>query len=135
MTIDANTLGKVAVLFGGTSAEREISLMSGSGVLAALRSQGVDAHSFDPAQRELAVKRFRAALEETLGDEELVLPCYRVYLKLSLQYSEHPRPWPISPAEQVLAEQWESAELAATQAAFGVNRYLGDADFEIIAPD
>ena len=38
---------------GGTSAEREISLMSGSGVLAALQSQGVDAHAFDPAEREL----------------------------------------------------------------------------------
>ena len=38
---------------GGTSAEREISLMSGRGVLAALRSQGVDAHAFDPAEREL----------------------------------------------------------------------------------
>ena len=44
-------LGKVAVLMGGTSAEREISLMSGGGVLAALQSQGVDAHAFDPAQR------------------------------------------------------------------------------------
>jgi D-alanine-D-alanine ligase len=46
-------LGKVAVLLGGTSAEREISLMSGNGVLAALRSKGVDAHPFDPAEREL----------------------------------------------------------------------------------
>jgi D-alanine-D-alanine ligase len=46
-------LGKVAVLMGGTSAEREISLMSGRGVLAALQSQGVDAHAFDPAEREL----------------------------------------------------------------------------------
>ncbi len=45
--------GKVAVLMGGTSAEREISLMSGNGVLEALRSQGVDAHAFDPAAREL----------------------------------------------------------------------------------
>jgi D-alanine-D-alanine ligase len=45
--------GKVAVLMGGTSAEREISLLSGSGVLKALRSQGVDAHAFDPAEREL----------------------------------------------------------------------------------
>ncbi|MGZ5155607.1 MAG: D-alanine--D-alanine ligase, partial [Caldimonas sp.] len=50
--IDVAALGKVAVLMGGTSAEREISLMSGSGVLAALRSQGVDAHSFDPAERD-----------------------------------------------------------------------------------
>jgi len=46
--------GKVAVLMGGKSAEREISLMSGNGVLKALRSKGVDAHAFDPAQRELA---------------------------------------------------------------------------------
>lgn len=46
--------GKVAVLMGGRSAEREISLMSGRGVLAALRAQGVDAHAFDPAERDLA---------------------------------------------------------------------------------
>ena len=46
--------GKVAVLMGGTSAEREISLMSGKGVLEALRSKGVDAHCFDPAGRDLA---------------------------------------------------------------------------------
>jgi D-alanine-D-alanine ligase len=41
------------VLFGGTSAEREISLMSGAGVLDALRARGVDAHAFDPSQRAL----------------------------------------------------------------------------------
>jgi D-alanine-D-alanine ligase len=45
--------GKVAVLMGGASAEREVSLMSGSGVLAALRSQGIDAHAFDPSERDL----------------------------------------------------------------------------------
>ena len=50
---DARALGRVAVLLGGTSAEREISLMSGGGVLEALRGAGVDAHAFDPAQREL----------------------------------------------------------------------------------
>jgi len=54
MNIDPKTLGKVAVLMGGTSAERDISLMSGEGVLAALKSQGVDAHAFDPAQQDLA---------------------------------------------------------------------------------
>lgn len=46
-------LGKVAVLYGGTSAEREISILSGTGVLEALRSRGVDAHAFDPAERDL----------------------------------------------------------------------------------
>ncbi len=45
--------GKVAVLLGGSSAEREISLMSGKAVLAALRQSGVDAHAFDPAERDL----------------------------------------------------------------------------------
>ncbi|HEY4998221.1 MAG TPA: D-alanine--D-alanine ligase [Usitatibacter sp.] len=49
----ATTLGKVAVLMGGPSAEREISLISGKAVLAALRSKGVDAHAFDPAEREI----------------------------------------------------------------------------------
>jgi len=46
--------GKVAVLLGGTSAEREVSLMSGTGVLKALRAKAVDAHPFDPAERDLA---------------------------------------------------------------------------------
>lgn len=46
--------GKVAVLMGGRSAEREISLMSGAGVLKALRAKQVDAHAFDPAERDLA---------------------------------------------------------------------------------
>jgi D-alanine-D-alanine ligase len=45
--------GKVAVLMGGSSAEREISLMSGNGVLKALKSKGVDAHAFDPAERDI----------------------------------------------------------------------------------
>jgi D-alanine-D-alanine ligase len=51
--VNPQDFGKVAVLFGGTSAEREISIMSGTGVLEALRSRGVDAHAFDPAEREL----------------------------------------------------------------------------------
>lgn len=45
--------GKVAVLFGGTSAEREVSLNSGSRVLAALQGQGIDAHAYDPAEQPL----------------------------------------------------------------------------------
>jgi D-alanine-D-alanine ligase len=57
MSADVRALGKVAVLLGGTSAEREISLLSGLGVLKALQSQGVDAHGFDPAERDLAELR------------------------------------------------------------------------------
>ena len=46
--------GKVGVLFGGRSAERDVSIMSGTGVLQALKSRGIDAHGFDPAERTLA---------------------------------------------------------------------------------
>jgi len=53
-TMDVTNMGKVAVLLGGRSAEREVSLMSGSGVLAALKARGVDAHGFDPAERDLS---------------------------------------------------------------------------------
>jgi D-alanine-D-alanine ligase len=45
--------GKVAVLMGGPSSEREISFLSGNAVLAALREKGIDAHPFDPAERDL----------------------------------------------------------------------------------
>ena len=53
-TIDPTALGKVGVLFGGRSAERDVSIMSGTGVLQALQSRGVDAHAFDPGQRSIA---------------------------------------------------------------------------------
>lgn len=54
MSLKAPEFGKVAVLLGGRSAEREVSLMSGRGVLEALRSRGVDAHAFDPAERDIS---------------------------------------------------------------------------------
>ena len=59
--LDFKSLGRVGVLLGGKSGEREISLMSGNGVLEALRSKGVDAHAFDTALRcptELAKENF-----------------------------------------------------------------------------
>jgi len=84
-------------------------------------------------QRGLAAQRFRVALKQTLGDANLVWPCYSAYLRLVQQYGDHSRPWPVTSADQVLIDQWEAAELAATKAAFGVHRYLGDADFEILA--
>lgn len=52
--IDAKALGRVGVLYGGRSAEREVSLMSGAGVHQALSSAGVDAHLFDTGERSLA---------------------------------------------------------------------------------
>ncbi|MFD1561614.1 D-alanine--D-alanine ligase [Paraburkholderia silviterrae] len=51
---DPKQFGKVAVLFGGVSAEREVSLKSGTLVLQALKSAGIDAHPFDPSERPLS---------------------------------------------------------------------------------
>jgi D-alanine-D-alanine ligase len=53
MSHSSSPFGKVAVLMGGRSAEREISLMSGQGVLKALLASGVNAHAFDPAEKDL----------------------------------------------------------------------------------
>ena len=53
-TFDPASLGKVGVLFGGRSAERDVSIMSGTGVLNALKSRGIDAHPFDPGTQSLA---------------------------------------------------------------------------------
>nr|AIA13453.1 D-ala D-ala ligase N-terminus [uncultured bacterium] len=54
MSDTITNFGKVGVLFGGRSAERDVSIMSGTGVLQALKSRGIDAHGFDPAERSLA---------------------------------------------------------------------------------
>jgi D-alanine-D-alanine ligase len=70
--------GKVAVLMGGRSAEREVSRMSGQGVLQALLASGVDAHAFDPAERELSelqtegFKRCFIALHGRFGEDGTV---------------------------------------------------------------
>ena len=68
------SFGKVAVLFGGKSAEREVSLKSGSMVLAALKKKGVDAHAFDPKERSL----------EDLGRERF----QRVFIALHGRFGE-----------------------------------------------
>ncbi|MBL0422210.1 D-alanine--D-alanine ligase [Ramlibacter sp. AW1] len=76
--MDPKSFGKVAVLMGGRSAEREVSLMSGAGVLKALQGQGVDAHAFDPAERDLSelkrkgFKRAFIALHGRFGEDGTV---------------------------------------------------------------
>lgn len=69
-----SSFGKVAVLFGGRSAERAVSLKSGAAVLAALQRSGVDAHAFDPAERPL-----QALLDEGFD---------RVFIALHGRYGE-----------------------------------------------
>lgn len=77
-SVDVRAFGRVAVLMGGSSAEREISLLSGQGVLAALRAAGVDAHAFDPAERGLhelradGVQRCFIALHGRHGEDGTV---------------------------------------------------------------
>jgi D-alanine-D-alanine ligase len=62
LKVEQQNFGKVAVLLGGKSAEREVSLKSGAAVLNALKKRGVDAHPFDPAERELGeLKQFDRA--------------------------------------------------------------------------
>jgi D-alanine-D-alanine ligase len=78
MNINIKEFGKVAVLLGGPSAEREISFLSGNAILAALRERGVDAHGFDPAERpvfDLKRERFSRvfiALHGRFGEDGTV---------------------------------------------------------------
>ena len=78
MTQNSLNLGKVAVLMGGVSAEREVSFMSGTGVLQALLARGVDAYAFDPAERDLGdlkkdgVTRCFIALHGRFGEDGTV---------------------------------------------------------------
>lgn len=76
--VKRETFGKVAVLMGGSSAERDISLKSGRAVLAALERRGVDAHAFDPSERPLehlrsgGFDRAFIALHGRLGEDGTV---------------------------------------------------------------
>ena len=82
-------------------------------------------------ERREAEKRFRKALDETLGDASLVAPVYAAYLKLVAIYGDAPAQDVLSPEELEIFSQWQAAESAALTAAFGPNRYMGEAQFEI----
>lgn len=83
------------------------------------------------AQRREAEQRFRRALEETLGDADLVAPVYTAYLRIVGTYGDTPEPDSLTDAERAIFDQWQAAEAAAVAAAFGPNRYMGDAMYEI----
>jgi hypothetical protein len=83
------------------------------------------------AQRREAEQRFRRALEETLGDADLVAPVYTAYLRIVGIYGDTPEPDSLTDAERAIFDQWQAAEAAAVAAAFGPNRYMGDAMYEI----
>jgi len=75
---NAADFGKVAVLLGGDSTEREISLLSGNAVLAALKRRGVNAHAFDPKDRpvqSLVSEQFDRAWNTLHGPGARMAPC------------------------------------------------------------
>ena len=73
--MNAADFGRVAVMLGGTSAEREVSLNTGAAVLAALQARGVDAHAWDPGEKSMAefaaagFERVWIALHGTGGED------------------------------------------------------------------
>ena len=84
-----------------------------------------------PEQLRAAEQRFKAALEESLGDASLVAPVYAAYTRLVATYGEEPAEDALSPEELEIFTQWQAAESAAMTAALGPNRYMGEAQFEI----
>ncbi len=82
-------------------------------------------------QRRQAEQRFRRALEDTLGDESLVVPVYTAYLRIVAVYGDSPAPDSLTEAERTIFDQWQAAEAAALAATFGPHRYMGDAMYEI----
>ncbi|MGV8804283.1 MAG: hypothetical protein ACWA6Y_04905 [Polaromonas sp.] len=82
-------------------------------------------------QREQAERRFRQALDSTLGDASLVAPVHAAYRRIVATYGESPAADTLSDAEQQIFDQWQAAELAALTAALGPYRHMGEAQFEI----
>ena len=90
-----------------------------------------DADGASETQHRAAEQRFRDELEQTLGDESLVGPVYTAYLRIVGSYGDSPDLDSLSDAERAIFEQWQAAEAAAVAAAFGPNRYMGDAMYEL----
>lgn len=90
-----------------------------------------EADGVSDTERREAEQRFRDALESTLGDADLVAPVYQAYLRIVAAYGDSPAPDSLTDAERSIFDQWQAAETAAVAAAFGPNRYMGDAMYEI----
>ena len=84
-----------------------------------------------PAELHAAELRFRAALDAALGDAVLVAPVHAAYQRIVAAYGDEPDPDALTDGERMVFEQWRAAETAAVAAAFGPNRYMGDAMYEI----
>ena len=84
-----------------------------------------------PEELAAAERRFRDALEEVLGSEDMVLPVHAAYQRIVGMHGEQFDEEVLSDSERMVFTQWREAELAAVAAAFGPNRYMGDAMYEI----
>lgn len=124
--------GKVGVLLGGRSAEREVSLISGKAVLAALQRSGVDAHAFDPRERslgELAEQRFDRvfiALHGRFGEDGTI--------QGALEYLGIPYTGSGVAASAIAMDKWRT-KLLWLQAGLPTPPYAlltGDSDFDAI---
>ncbi len=91
----------------------------------------ISAEAVSDADRAAADSRYRAALEAALGDASLVAPIWLVVQRLYAAYGDNPDPSALSDAEREVLESWQAAESAARTAAFGPNRYMEEATFEI----
>ncbi|WP_317204306.1 hypothetical protein [Janthinobacterium sp.] len=91
----------------------------------------VGAEEASKVQKDAAVQRFVAALQEALGGPELVAPVYRAYMQLRAVYGETPDLEKLTDAQRMIFEQWQVAETAAVVAALGPHRYLEEPQFEI----
>ena len=97
-------------------------------------SYSVKLYAYEDAsaqQLQAAERRFRKALEASLGDESLVAPVHAAYRRIVATYGEPPPEDALSPEELEIFSQWQAAESAALTAALGPDRYMGDAQFEI----
>lgn len=84
-----------------------------------------------PEEVRAAERRFRLALEESLGAPELVVAVHAAYQRIVGSYGEDPDLELLSDGERTVFESWRAAETAAVAAAFGAHRYMGDAMYEI----
>ena len=88
--------GKVGVLFGGSSSEREVSMMSGNGVLSALRARSVNAHAFDPATQSLGELESLCAAMAARRDDRATLSGGRRGMELGVPASPSADRWPLA---------------------------------------
>lgn len=90
-----------------------------------------DADGVGPAQLRAAQARFKAVLNQALGDPALVLPVYQAYQRIAATYGDPPDLAALTEAERTIAEQWLAAEQAALAAVFGSLRSMGDGLYEL----